>query len=71
MPADVDVAADPLAMLSDQQLFDTQLSLALACGRSRSALRDKHKAKLCFLFQVLVVEANKRGKQSPRPPYSA
>jgi hypothetical protein len=64
-------APNPLDLLSDEVLFNTQLTLALGCGRAKSALKGKHKTNICFLLTVLSVEANNRGKPSPQPPYSA
>ena len=58
-------------MLDDQALYETQLAMALACGRSRSTLREKHKTRFCFMQSVLNVEAQNRGKPSPQPPYKA
>jgi hypothetical protein len=71
MTDDLTTPSDPLSLLSDQQLFDTQLSVALACGRAKGSLRDKHRTRFCFLLSVLTVEAQKRGRPSPQPPYSA
>jgi hypothetical protein len=65
------VAANPLSVLSDVELFDTQVMLALACGKARTVLKKKNREKLCFLFTVLVLEANNRGKPSPTPPFHA
>jgi hypothetical protein len=62
---------NPLAGLSDRDLFDTQLTLAIACGRSKSALRQKHRVNICTLFQLLKIEADHRGRPSPAPPYKA
>jgi hypothetical protein len=62
---------DPLSLLSDQQLFDTQLTIALGCGRAKAAVKGKHRANLCFLFVALAAEADKRGKPTPQAPYVA
>lgn len=62
---------NPLTMLDDQSLADSQLALALACGRSKSSLKQKHRQKFCFLMQALKAEADQRGTPTPVPPYKA
>jgi hypothetical protein len=63
--------ANPLVLLSDGQLYDTQLILALACGRAHTILKVKNRDKLCFLFTLLAIEATNRGKPSPQAPFHA
>jgi hypothetical protein len=58
-------------VLTDQQLFDTQLSVILLCQRSKGGLRNKHRIYVCGLTSILAVEANNRGKPSPQWPYKA
>jgi len=62
---------NPLENLGDVELFKTQLTLALACGRAKASLRQKHRQHICFLFEVLKLEADKRGKPTPRAPFVA
>lgn len=63
--------ADPLSTLTDEQLFNSQLSLVLACGRSHSSLKQKHRQYFCILFETLKIESNNRGKSAPQWPYKA
>jgi hypothetical protein len=65
------MAADPLSLLNDSDLYDTQLILALACGRAHTILRKQHRDRLCFLFTLLNLEAGNRGTPVPSPPYHA
>lgn len=58
-------------MLTDQELFDTQLTLLLGCGRARAILKGKHRSLICFLTLALKQEADNRGRPSPAPPYVA
>lgn len=62
---------NPLSQLTDQQLFDTQLTLILLCQRSKSALRQRHRTFVCGLTSILQLEADNRGKPSPQWPYKA
>ena len=62
---------NPLDLLTNDQLFSTQIALDLACGRAKSVLRNKHRTHLCFLATVLDVEANNRDQPKPVPPFSA
>ncbi len=64
------VYVSPL-VLSNDDLFRTQITLALACGRSRSALKKKHREHICFLFEALKLESDRRGQPSPEWPYRA
>ena len=64
-------SGNPLELLDDNQLYQTQLALDLACGRAKSVLRRKHRVTLCFLGTALGAEADRRGKSSPTPPFSA
>lgn len=64
-------AENPLTFLADPDLFSTQLALALVCGRAKAALKDKHRKHLCTLIQVLELEATRRHRPTPQPPYRA
>jgi hypothetical protein len=60
---------NPLAGLTDTELWNSQLALELACGRNRSSLTKKRRQWFCLLAQNLKVEADLRGVESPAPPY--
>lgn len=62
---------NPLSILSNEQLYLTQLSLALHCGRSRSSLKGKHREVVCQLFEITKIESRNRNVPSPAPPYKA
>jgi hypothetical protein len=64
------VPVDPLEALTDDDLYQTQLVLRVGCGRNRSVLKDKHRTRICFLASLLDLEADKRGRPSPKPPFS-
>lgn len=54
---------------TDQQLWDYQLSLALACGKSKAAISTvTRRNHYCLLAQALKIEADFRGLHSPAPP---
>ena len=71
MPLPTEPVENPLRLLTDQQLLDTQLSVALQCLRSRSSVRKKHSEKTCVLWQILNLEGDRRGIQNKQPPYTA
>lgn len=58
---------DPLENLTDEDLYDSQLALYLACGKAGGVLKVKHRKHLCYLGSLLDVEAEKRSK--PNPPF--
>jgi len=62
---------NPLSLLSDKTLYDTQIMLAIACGRSHSSLTRKRRQYFCNLQQVLKVESDLRGVPHPVAPYHA
>lgn len=68
--ADFETYISPL-LLTNQSLFDTQLTLAIACGRSKSVLRKRHRVHVCTLAEILQFEANRRDQPSPQWPYKA
>jgi predicted cobalt transporter CbtA len=51
--------------LTDQQLWNAQLLLSLACGRAHSSITRKREQYFCFLQRVLKVEADLRGVPQP------
>lgn len=59
------------ALLPAETLYRAQLALAIACGRSKSALRNKHRTYLCTLFQVLLAESARRHAPAPTSPFKA
>jgi hypothetical protein len=65
------VVPDRLDAIADADLHQMQLSLGIACGRSRSAFRDKHRTYICTLLQILQSEAKRRGKTPVGPPFTA
>jgi hypothetical protein len=67
----VSVGLNPLSTLTDQQLDDLQVALALACGRTKSALRDKHRVHFCAAFRVLHLEQDNRGRPRLHGPFTA
>jgi len=62
---------NPLSLLDDEELWNTQLMLALACARSHSSLTRKRRQFFCLLQQVLKVESDLRGVPAPSAPYHA
>lgn len=60
-----------LSAISDEDLYNTQRMLALGCGKSKSVLRQERRQYVCFAFGVLKLEADRRGRPSPVPPFSA
>jgi hypothetical protein len=60
---------NPLDALTDDALWNSQLFLALSCGRSRSQLRERRRQVLCALLDILKQESNNRGISFPNPPY--
>lgn len=62
---------NPLSTLSNADLWNSQLALLIACGRSHSSLKGKHKQYFCGLAQVLKIESIQRGKAFPTTPISA
>lgn len=65
------MSLNPLLVLSDDDLFRTQIVLAIACGRGKQILRDKSRKHLCTLVQVLGAEADRRGRPRPTAPFKA
>jgi hypothetical protein len=65
------VDVNPFDGYADEDLFSSLLSLHLACARTKSVLKEKHRVTLCNLIGVLVTESNNRGKSVPQWPYSA
>lgn len=62
---------NPLSELTDEQLFETLLTLELACNKSKSIGRSKHRKRICFLTGLVALESANRGKPTPHPPYVA
>ena len=58
-----------LATLTDDQLWNTQLLLQLACGRNHGITRRKRDQYFCFLFRALKVESDLRGLPAPAAPF--
>jgi hypothetical protein len=63
---------DPLDPLSDDELYQTGLTLRLACARQKSTLVGRRQKYLCYLAGLLQNEADVRGSDFPRVgPYSS
>lgn len=58
-----------LADLSDIELWNTQLTLHLNCGRNKATLRGNRRKFLCSLASLVEREFQRRGLPSPQPPY--
>lgn len=57
------------SLIADRDLYQLSVSLALACGRSKTPLQEKHRKILC-LGQVLTkLELDRRGVPFPSPPW--
>jgi hypothetical protein len=59
-PAEPPFPTNPLQLLTDAQLEGWQISLYLACGRSKTELRKKHRQFTCLGLYVLGVEKARR-----------
>ena len=62
-------STSPLASLTDLELWNSQVLLAIACGRNKSSFRRSRRQYFCLLQQNLKAEADQRGLKSPTPPY--
>jgi hypothetical protein len=62
---------NPFRDVSDEQLLQLQLALALACGRSHQSLTRKRQNWFCLLGRILKIETDFRGLPTPPPPYHA
>jgi hypothetical protein len=69
VPAGSSDIVDPLASLTPDQLWNLQVLLQIACGRSRSVLRRYRRQHFCLLFQNLKLESDLRGLPTPQAPY--
>lgn len=65
------IVDNPLALLNDDDLFETAMILRVGCGRNRAILRRKNRTKVCFLASLLDIELEKRAKPIPHVPYRA
>jgi hypothetical protein len=64
------VSVNPLAGLTDTQIFNGTLMLNLACGKAKSILRREHRVVLCELIGPLQTECTSRGIPVPAAPFS-
>ena len=62
---------DPFDSWETPDVQAAHLALALACGRAKSTLRNKHRKKLCALEGITEAQLNKRNAPVPQPPYKA
>jgi hypothetical protein len=58
-------AGNTLSALTDEQLWNGQILLALACNRGHSSITRKREQYFCYMGRVLKVEADLRGLASP------
>jgi hypothetical protein len=65
------IPTNPLTLLDNPELWSTQVTAILVCLRSRSAINRKHSKAACLLFDVLQLEAQRRGTPQVEPPYAA
>ena len=64
-----DPPINPLAELSNGDLWHSQLFLGLSCNRNKYLSPHKKQQIICSLGRALKVEADLRGQPSPQPPY--
>jgi hypothetical protein len=62
-------SGNTLSGLTDEQLWNAQILLSLACTRGKSSITRKREQYFCYLGRVLKVEADLRGV--PQPPATA
>jgi hypothetical protein len=60
-------AGNTLSDLTDEQLWNAQVLLSLACSRGKSSITRKREQYFCYLGRVLKVEADLRGVAQPGP----
>lgn len=60
---------NPLATLTDIQLWNTQVLLGMSCARHKSVLQKTKRQYFCALQKNFKVEADLRGL--PSPPQSS
>lgn len=58
-------SGNTLSGLTDEQLWNAQLLLILACNRAKSSITRKREQYFCYLGRVLKVEADLRGVPQP------
>jgi len=63
------VPTDPFASLSDDELWNGQVLLALACSRSKSIFKKNRKQMYCLGFNVYELEHANRGLTPPAAPF--
>jgi hypothetical protein len=65
-----DVVVNPLAALTDDQLWNNQLLLQISCNRVQYAPAKKRVDNLCALGNALKAEAVRRNVQQPGIPFN-
>lgn len=60
----------PLDVLSNDELWNNQLLLAIQCGGGAYSFRRRNVRAVCALANALQLEAARRGVPSPQKPYS-
>ena len=62
---------DPFDAYSPAELFDLELTLHLACGRSKAVVKGKHRGRLCSLIALVAAAQDRKGGTHPTPPFRA
>jgi hypothetical protein len=62
---------DLTIQMSDLELIDNQIAVALACNRGRIVTKGKARKQMCLLFTALNLERIARDLPSPGPPWSS
>ena len=60
-------SGNTLSGLTDEQLWNAQLLLTLACTRAKSSITRHREQYFCYLGRVLKAEADLRGVPQPGP----
>lgn len=66
----VDPIPNPLAQLTDNQLWNNQLLLQISCNRVQYTPAKKRVDNLCALGQALKAEAVRRNVEQPSIPFN-
>jgi len=60
---------NPFDDVSDEDLYEMQVSLTYGCLRSKAAIDKRHKKYVCALQTILDQQALDRGSARPHFPY--
>jgi hypothetical protein len=64
------LVSNPLDILTNDQLWNSQLLLAITCNHTKYSPKGKRVDNLCALGNALDLEAGSRGLQSPSAPFN-